>query len=102
MKKIYKYHAISILIYVLGLLICLLAMFSFKYFFNYQIPTIVFAVVLVVICPLLSATARIIVWINREKVLPKAELENKGINIYLLSIPVEILFALLSITMLLN
>ena len=100
MKKIYVFQAISISIYVLGLLSCLLIMFLFRFLFDHQISTIVFAVILVVICPLLSATTRIIVWINREKVLPRKELEDKGTNIYLLSASVEILFALLSITML--
>ena len=100
MKIIYKYQALSLSIYVLGLLVCLLAMFSFKYLFNYEIPIIGFAIILVVICPLISATTRIVVWIKREKLLTKKEMKNNSTSIYFLCVPVEILFAILSATML--
>ena len=92
MKKLLWYQAKSIIVYLFGVFFFLGIFLFAEYCLNVIIPIKVIGI-LVMLCPLVSACIRVHTWKKRKQLLSSEVLNTIGAAIYFLTAPVELLFS---------
>ena len=95
MKTLYRIQFISLLIYIVGFVGSIFFYMIVHNIFGVQLPIWILALIVVLLCPILSASLRIRVWKKRTEILTKNELNHFGTKVFFSITYFEILFAII-------
>ena len=101
MKKLLWLHTITLIVYLVGIPLFLGLFFLANHLLPFTVPFDVLAVC-VMICPLVSAGIRVVVWKKRQQLLSPEALQRLGASIFFLTAPIEVLFSVIGMWIILQ